>query len=275
MNISRLNPTEFLNTMLSPDCQIEIKTAGITTVDKTWQIQERTLPDHLIYFLASGNMEGTLNKNSIKLKAGNLLWVQPGVTQKFWLHQNQTETKVFFVRFHLKSNNHFIGMENQFSIMDDFSHLQNHFHDFLIQQGEQSKYSEHLQKASLTIICCDLLREPQKKETFKDGLKRFQIINLQKYIQKNIQKRFTSLELARELKMNNDYFSRQFKKSFKLSPREFIKQERIRRAASMLLETNMNISEISQFLGYNDIYQFSQQFKKIIGKSPNNFRKNN
>ena len=156
-----------------------------------------------------------------------------------------------------------------------FLHLQNHFHDFLIQQGEPSIYSEPLQKASLTIILCDLLREPQKKEAFKEGLKRFEIINLQKYIQKNIQKRFTSAELAKELKMNNDYFSRQFKKSFKQSPREFIKQERIRRAASLLMESNLNISEISQFLGYQDIYQFSQQFKKIYGKSPNNFRKNN
>lgn len=275
MNIEKLPPTHFLDTLLSPNSIIEIKTSGITIIDKTWQIPERTLPDHLIYFISSGTMEASLNKNSLRLKAGNLLWVQPGISQEFWLTPHQIETKVFFVRFHLKLNNQFIGMENQYSLMEDFFHLQNHFHDFLIQQGEPSIYNKHLQKASLSIIICDLLREPQKKETFKDGLKRFQIIQLQKYIQKNIRKRFTSDELANDLKMNNDYFSRQFKKSFKQSPREFIKQERLRRAAALLLESNMNISELSYFLGYSDVYQFSQQFKKNYGKSPNNYRKKN
>ena len=273
MNIKTLQPDTFLEKLLSPESTMVIKTAGITTIDKNWFIAERNLPDHLIYFLPSGSMEASLNKYNFRLKTGNLLWVQPGVTQKFWMQDNQLETKVFFVRFDLKINEDYLAMENKYLLMEDFSHLQNHYHDFLIQQGEQSLYSKYSQKASIAIILCDLLKEPQKKDAFSDGLKRFQIVQLQKYIQKNIQKRFSSADLAKELKMNTDYFSRQFKKSFKLSPREYIKQERIRRAASLLIETNMNISELANFLGYEDIYQFSQQFKKVFNKSPNNYRK--
>jgi AraC-like DNA-binding protein len=273
MNIKTIPPDTFLEKLLSPESTIVIKTAGITTIDKNWFITERNLPDHLIYFLPSGSMEASLNKYNFRLKTGNLLWVQPGVTQKFWMQDNQLETKVFFVRFDLKINEDYLAMENKYLFMEDFSHLQNHYHDFLIQQGEQSLYSRYSQKASIAIILCDLLKEPQKKDAFSDGLKRFQIVQIQKYIQKNIQKRFSSAELAKELKMNTDYFSRQFKKSFKLSPREYIKQERIRRAASLLIETNMNISELANFLGYEDIYQFSQQFKKVFNKSPNNYRK--
>ena len=273
MNIKTLQPGTFLEKLLSPESTMVIKTAGITTIDKNWFIAERNLPDHLIYFLPSGSMEASLNKYNFRLKTGNLIWVQPGVTQKFWMQDNQLETKVFFVRFDLKIKEDYLAMENKYLLMEDFSHLQNHYHDFLIQQGEQSLYSRHSQKASIAIILCDLLKEPQKKDAFSDGLKRFQIVQLQKYIQKNIQKRFSSADLAKELKMNTDYFSRQFKKSFKLSPREYIKQERIRRAASLLIETNMNISELANFLGYEDIYQFSQQFKKVFNKSPNNYRK--
>lgn len=273
MNILKLTPDFFLGAILAPNTEIQIKTAGITTINSQWQIPERIVPDHLLYFLESGSMEASLNKNNFKLKEGNLLWVQPGVSQKFWLNTNATESKVYFARFHLKTEMQFLALENDYFMVDDFYHLQNHFYDFLIRQSENSFYSKYLQKASIAIIFCDVLKEPQKKEVANEGLKRFQINHLQKFIHKNIHKRFTSAELAKEVKMNQDYFSRQFKKSFKQTPKEYLKQERIRRAANLLMESNMNISELARFLGYTDVYQFSQQFKKTYHISPNNYRK--
>jgi AraC family transcriptional regulator of arabinose operon len=273
MNIQKLSPETFLESILATNTEIQIKTAGITTINSLWQIAERIVPDHLLYYLENGSMEASLNKNNFKLKAGNLLWVQPGVSQKFWLSPNTPESKVYFARFHLKTENQYLALETNYLIMDDFFHLQNHFYDFLIQQSEPSFYSKYLQKASIAIIFCDVLKEPQKKDVVNEGLKRYQIIHIQKFIHKNIHKRFTSAELAKEVKMNQDYFSRQFKKSFKQTPKEYLKQERIRRAANLLMESNMNISELSRFLGYTDVYQFSQQFKKIYHISPNNYRK--
>ena len=274
MNIKKLSATSFIEHLLSPECMMLIKTAGNSIIDKTWHIAERTLPDHLIYYIEKGAIEATLNNNTFRIKEGDILWVQPGVTQRFCPSVNQLKTKVFFVRFHLMVAENSLGMKNEYLLTEDFYHLQNHFNDFLMHQDKLSIYSTYLQKASITLILCNLLREPDKKETFSDGLKRFQIIQLQKFVQKNIQKRFSSEELAKELDMNIDYFSRQFKKSFKQSPREYIKQTRIRSAAALLLESNMNISEIARFLGYQDVYQFSQQFKKVFNKSPNYYRKN-
>lgn len=273
MPIKHLTTSLFLEKLLSPESAISIKTAGIALIDQNWSIAERIVPDHLIYFIADGTMEASINKNNFKLKAGNLLWVQPDVSQKFWLHPSQKQTKVFFARFHVKDKADYFGMANQHLLMADFYHLQNHFHDFLIQQGEPSDLNPYIQKASITIILCDILKEPQKKEINSDGLKRYQISQIQKYIQKNINKRFSSADLAKELNMNQDYFSRQFKKSFLQTPKEYFKQERIRHAANLLMETNMNINEIASFLGYTDVFQFSQQFKKAYHISPNNFRK--
>lgn len=273
MNIQTLKPENFLEALLAPNTDIQIKTAGIATINSQWQIAERVVPDHLLYYLENGSMEACVNKINFRLKEGNLLWVQPGVSQKFWLSPSMLETKVYFARFHIKTETHLLALENNFFKMDDFFHLQNHYYDFLIRQGESSIYSKFLQKSSIAIIFCDVLKEPQKKEIVNEGLKRNQIDHLHKFIHKNIHKRFTSADLAKEIKMNQDYFSRQFKKSFKQTPKEFLKQERIRRAANLLMESNMNISELARFLGYTDVYQFSQQFKKIHRISPNNFRK--
>jgi YesN/AraC family two-component response regulator len=53
-----------------------------------------------------------------------------------------------------------------------------------------------------------------------------------------------------------------------IKPSEYINNIRISVALSLLLETNLLVSEIAEKSGFSDVYYFSKVFKKNIGVSP-------
>ena len=66
-----------------------------------------------------------------------------------------------------------------------------------------------------------------------------------------------------------------FKKAFNVTPYQYFAKRRIDIAASLLLNSNMQVREIAEALHYSDQPYFSNAFKKIMGMSPENYRKIN
>jgi YesN/AraC family two-component response regulator len=54
---------------------------------------------------------------------------------------------------------------------------------------------------------------------------------------------------------------------------EYFNRLRMQRACELLQTTGRPVLEIGCKVGYNDPYYFSRAFKKIIGVSPNEYRK--
>jgi AraC-like DNA-binding protein len=49
----------------------------------------------------------------------------------------------------------------------------------------------------------------------------------------------------------------------------------MQKAMVFLMETDLNIDDIAYDLGFNSVTNFCVRFKKIVGVSPNDFRKIN
>ena len=80
--------------------------------------------------------------------------------------------------------------------------------------------------------------------------------------------------LARELFCTKNHAIREFKAAYGVSPYEYLLERRIATAKTLLRNTAMPITEISSSLGYYDIHYFSASFKKRVGKTPTQYRKN-
>lgn len=80
-------------------------------------------------------------------------------------------------------------------------------------------------------------------------------------------------DLARMAGLSADYFSRQFKKTYGLPPREWLLRQRLKQACGLLAETDERISQIAIRLGYPDVYLFSRQFAAEFGHSPRAWRR--
>lgn len=76
------------------------------------------------------------------------------------------------------------------------------------------------------------------------------------------------------MNMNASYLSNLFKRETGLTITYFINQQKIRQAADYLKESQLSIAEISERVGIQDVNIFTRIFKKHMGTTPSEFRKN-
>ena len=77
---------------------------------------------------------------------------------------------------------------------------------------------------------------------------------------------------AKMLNINASYLSSLFKKETGFTLTEYVNSQRIQHAVFLLNSTDLQIQTIAQHCGYTDICYFTKTFKKIIGKTPTEYR---
>lgn len=74
---------------------------------------------------------------------------------------------------------------------------------------------------------------------------------------------------------NSSYLGKIFNKKMRESFNSYIDQVRIRHSKELLLERNLKVYETAERVGYKNVDYFHKKFKKYVGESPAEFRKNN
>ncbi|GMN04980.1 hypothetical protein MTsPCn5_03680 [Croceitalea sp. MTPC5] len=83
-----------------------------------------------------------------------------------------------------------------------------------------------------------------------------------------------SLEyLSQELKLHPVHISRAASKHLSMSLGEYIRQHKLRKAISLLLNSNDSLTEIAYQTGFSDQSHFNRVFKSIFNSSPSAYRK--
>lgn len=99
------------------------------------------------------------------------------------------------------------------------------------------------------------------------------IQKVQQYVNENYQSKIRLKEVADELHMTEQSFSRFFSRVMKRPFFIFLNEYRVNRASRLLVETELQVNEIGYKCGYDSLPFFYQQFKKFKGYSPLAFRK--
>jgi len=80
--------------------------------------------------------------------------------------------------------------------------------------------------------------------------------------------------LAKEYSMHPNYIRSRFRELYGVTPTQFQRQLRLKKAKEMLLgDIRCNVSEVALKLGYENIADFSRFFKSTSGVSPLEYRK--
>jgi len=80
-------------------------------------------------------------------------------------------------------------------------------------------------------------------------------------------------ELAREAAMSPYHFLRTFRAVVGMTPHQFLLHTRLNRAAVRLRTTKESISAIAFAAGFNDLSTFNHRFRRVIGVSPQRYRR--
>lgn len=96
---------------------------------------------------------------------------------------------------------------------------------------------------------------------------------IREYIEENYAQSITLEEIANYVHMNKSYISYLFKKEMGENISEYLLSIRLEKAQNMLRNSKKSIQETANEVGFSELAYFSKVFKKKVGMSPLEFRK--
>ena len=93
------------------------------------------------------------------------------------------------------------------------------------------------------------------------------------YIHENFTEKIGVPELAKMEGLSNSRYIALFTKEMEKTPREYILDVRLSKACELLVSTDIPVGHVGTLSGYRDQYFFSKIFKKHLGVSPCDYRK--
>jgi len=116
------------------------------------------------------------------------------------------------------------------------------------------------------------------RENESTGAERESLSNLKAvidYIHKNYAGSISLRELADMSYMSPNYFCGKFREEVGKTPIRFLNEYRIQQAARLLLETELQVSEVAVRVGFENISYFIRKFRECKGVTPAKYRQGN
>jgi AraC-like DNA-binding protein len=107
----------------------------------------------------------------------------------------------------------------------------------------------------------------------RGGLPTWQARRVMAHVEGNLCRKLPIMELARLLGFSASHFCRAFKRTFGISPREYVLRRRIQLAQAMMLTSSDPLSAIASQCGMCDQSHFTRSFHRMVGETPNTWRR--
>lgn len=93
------------------------------------------------------------------------------------------------------------------------------------------------------------------------------------YIERNLSTDMSVVDLSGLLGYSPDHFTRVFRKTFSLTPHQYITQRRLEKAKSMLRDPNLSLTAVALACGFSSQSHLNVVFKRLTGLTPGNYRR--
>jgi AraC family transcriptional regulator len=111
----------------------------------------------------------------------------------------------------------------------------------------------------------DVVSLPQKSVDTLPGCKLRRVIE---YIQENLDKPLTIVELGAVVCISPYHFARLFKGSTGLPPHQFVVRQRIAQASALLETRELTVAQIARMVGFRTSSHFTTVFHRVTGITP-------
>jgi transcriptional regulator GlxA family with amidase domain len=121
----------------------------------------------------------------------------------------------------------------------------------------------------------EIRRSYEKTSYFEGSTKQHpdeDIVQAQIWFQDNYHRQIKVSEVATRFDMSIRSFNRRFKNATAQSPLQYLQQVRIEIAKDLLQTSNLNVSEVADKIGYQDVGYFTALFTKLLATSPREYR---
>ena len=141
--------------------------------------------------------------------------------------------------------------------------------EHVIFQKKSQYVLESLQISYLIIL--KALKTERNNSNYVPNSKKAILAPAVKYIYSNLSSHIKNDYLASLCQISTVYFRKLFFEVYNVSPINYIHKLKIEKAIEILKSDYTSITDIAISLGYNNVYEFSKDFKKHTGVSPSNY----
>lgn len=273
-NTQKLNPKQWIRTLTESTCEVAPVSGvyGYYHSSGTWDSETVNAPPNKMHFCLKNSYSFTLGGRRHDIRPGTFVWISGGVP---WQISRPADVVYYYIRFLVSREAGDVRSTRDFMVLPNAWDLLPLVEQFVEEAGASSPYREQALKMTLGLIALKAERI-QRRSYLSSGpvLRPEQRRRLERFVSEHVKDRLLPADLARETGLSPEYFRKIFKRTFGLSPRKWLVVQRIRMAATTLIQSSRTIQEIAYEYGYDNLYFFSRQFKEIMGTGPRMFRKN-
>lgn len=245
-------------------------------------------------YMYNGNATQIINQKSLNLSTGDFLLMDSNVVHKIAPLGNDDILVNIIIKKEYFDQNFFNRLTDDTEITRFFLNAivqetfhENYFHfsavcnrrlhvfleEFLCEWFSPSMHAREILSNLLALILTELadLLEHQVESSISNK-DQVSIVPVLKYIEANYQT-CTLESTARFFHVNQNYLSGKLKKYTGFNFSHHLQCQKISAAAKLLKNTDLSVTDISHYVGYENVSFFYKKFKKTYGCLPGEYRK--
>jgi AraC-like DNA-binding protein len=254
-------------------CRVDLRgVSGRFLTPAGWDTGTLCLGEHLVYYFSERGALAEIDGVTRRCPQDACCWIYPGTRFRFTA-ASALPPLIYRFRFSVRRRRT-LAPRGRFALMREAGEAFKTLEELLREGLRRDAWSNERIRSLLLLFSVGMFSS-REKSLPRSSLTVFQQEELRAFVasrQGAPGPPLTPRELARVAGLSPDYFARHFRRTYGVSPRRWILQERLRHAAVLLDESAIRVSEVVERLGYENPHLFSRQFKAFHGLSPRAWR---
>ncbi|TLS52799.1 AraC family transcriptional regulator [Paenibacillus antri] len=272
-----MNPNEAIEPLQDVYFPPYITLAHLFNAPEGWAIRKRVLHQYQLQYVMNGVADYRIGDITYETKRGDLLFHRPGeehdVTTRpgkpyaclsivFHFGETVFPMEELLPKAHAMGN--FIGTE-----------LEKKLSELVVSYKLPGLVNQFQSQSLLVDILLQLslgLRErADSSSTPSQRNNHARMVLIRNYIVEKYRNNVQIGDLEKLSGLSRDYMIEQFKRTFGMTPIQYLIHVRVEKAKELALQGGLTVGEIAERVGYADVHTFGKMFKKKTGYSLSRF----
>jgi AraC-like DNA-binding protein len=255
---------------------MKLQWIGYDNMVPNWRRSKFVSNQYIIVMVVYGQVMYEIDEVSLALSKGDILITYPGVT-RFGTNGPYPPHRKYSAHFTLDPSQQ--ELLNELPVIKGYQHFKSRKFDYYHQRFT-SMHRQWMGSSPLREFAC----QGMVMELFSSMLtglqeqnipahKQLIVSELEAYILAHFNEDIRISQLAELVKLSPNYVTTIFKEVTGQSPIDYVHHHRVSVASDLLLHSDMNIRDISDYLGFCEPAYFNRIFKKVTGVPPSALQK--
>lgn len=263
--------------LVCEDKSISVNSAGyydFKTKDVGSLLRSKGREDYQIIYIAKGKGYFTFDKEEIVVDEGNIVLYKPNMRQQY-RYDSKDQSRIYWIHF---TGNNIEKYLDELNFKEELiykvgftNEVTNLWENIIAEIQVRRMYYEELTEGMLMQLLAGLSRNIyEEKHNILTTHK-----NIQKVIEdmhRNCNHAMTINEYAKLYNMSVCWFINNFKALTGMTPRQYMIHIKINKAKALLNDSQLNVNEVADIVGFQNAFYFSRAFKKMTGVSPKEWK---